>query len=159
MRVQFEFTQEDLVDASKRLLKHRRLERSKAWKTSLYSALSVGVIIFFFVRNKPAIGLLLGLVGGLIMLIYPRLEKSALDRRLRRVVAELMRDPGPYVCEVEIRSEGIWVRQMNTQITHEWRGLEAIEETSDSVDIFARWRRRNRSQSRIRIRRRAEAIY
>jgi hypothetical protein len=138
MYVQFEFTQEDLVDASKRFLNRRNPGLSKAWKSSLYSAISVGVIVFFFVRNKPMIGLLLGLVAGLIVLIYPQLEKSGLDGRLRRVVAELMQDPGPYVCEVEIRSEGIWVREMNKQIIHEWQSLEAIEETSDSIDIFTR---------------------
>ena len=70
--------------------------------------------------------------------MYPRLEKSGLDGRLRRVVAEMMPDPGPYVCEVEIRSEGVWLRQMNKQIIHEWQSLEAIEETPDSVDIFTR---------------------
>ena len=138
MYVKFEFSQEDLVDATKRLVNHNNPARSKAWKSSLYSALSVGVIVFFFLRNKPTLGLLLGLVVGLIILIYPQLERSGIDRRLRRIVAELMQDPGPYVCEVEIRSEGIWVRQMNKQIIHEWPSLEAIEETSDSVDIFTR---------------------
>ena len=139
MHVQFEFTQDDLVDASRRFLNRRNLGRSRAWKSSLFSAISVGVIIFFFLRNSPTTGLLLGLLGaGIIILIYPRLEKSGLDGRLRRVVAEMMPDPGPYVCEVEIRSEGVWLRQMNKQIIHEWQSLEAIEETPDSVDIFTR---------------------
>jgi len=109
------------------------------WKSALFSAISAGVIIFFFLRNSPTIGLLLGLVvAGIIILINPRLEKSGLDGRLRRVVADMMPDPGPYVCEVEIRSEGVWLRQMNKQIIHEWQSLEAIEETPDSVDIFTR---------------------
>jgi hypothetical protein len=139
MHVQFEFTQADLVDASKRFFNRRNRGRSKVWKSALFSAISAGVIIFFFLRNSPSIGLLLGLViAGIIILIYPRLEQSRLDGRLRRVVADMMRDPGPYVCEVEIRSEGVWLRQMNKQIIHEWQSLEAIEETADSVYIFTR---------------------
>jgi hypothetical protein len=137
MYVKFEFTQEDLVDAAKRSLNRRNLGRARIWKSSLYSAISVGVIIFFFLRNNPTIGLLLGLVvAGIIILIYPQLEKSGLEGRLRRVAAEMMSGPGPYVCEVEIRSEGVWLHQMNKQIIYEWPSLEAIEETSDSVDIF-----------------------
>ena len=45
---------------------------------------------------------------------------------------------GPYTCEVEIRSDGLWLRQMNKQIIHEWPSLEAVEETADSVDLFTR---------------------
>ncbi len=139
MYVKFEFTREDLVDASKRFLNRRNRGRSRAWKSSLYSAISVGVTIFFFFRNNPTIGLLLGLiVAGIIILIYPQLEKSGFEGRLRRVVAEMMPDPGPYVCEVEIKSEGVWLRQMNKQVILEWQSVEAIEETSDSVDIFTR---------------------
>ena len=139
MYVQFEFTQEDLVDASKHFLNRANLGRSRVSKSALYSAISVGVIIFFFFRNNPTIGFLLGLiVAGILILIYPQLEKSGFEGRLRRVVAEMMPDSGPYVCEVEIRSEGVWVRQMNKQIIHEWQSVEAIEEASDSVDIFTR---------------------
>ena len=139
MYVKFEFTQEDMVDASKRFLNRRNAGRSRGWQSSLYSAISVGVIMFFVLRSSPTIGLLLGLVAaGIIILISPKLEKSGLEDRLRKAVAEIMQGPGPYVCEVEIRSEGVWLRQMNKQTIFEWQAVEAIEETSDSVDIFTR---------------------
>jgi hypothetical protein len=139
MYVQFEFTREDLVDASKRFLNHGNRGRTAVWKSSIYSAISVGIIVFFLFRNYPAIGLLLGFVAaGIIILIYPRLEKSGFENRLRRAAAEIMPDPGPYVCEVEIKSEGVWLRQMNKQAIFEWPSVEAVEETSGSVDIFTR---------------------
>lgn len=139
MYVQFEFTREDLVDASRRLLNRQNTERPRAWKSSLYSGISARVVVFFFLRNNPILGLLLGVVvAGLIVLIYPGLEKSGLEGRLRRVVAEMMPAPGPYICEVEIRSEGVWLRQMNKQIIYEWQSVEAIDETHDSVEVFTR---------------------
>ena len=49
-----------------------------------------------------------------------------------------MAAPGPYVCEVELRPEGLWLRQMDKQTIYEWKSLEAVEETADSVDIFSR---------------------
>jgi YcxB-like protein len=42
------------------------------------------------------------------------------------------------VCEVELKPEGVWVRQMNTQIIYEWKIVEAVEEIDDAVAIFAR---------------------
>lgn len=139
MYVQFEFTREDLVDASKRLLNRQNQKRPSVWKSSLFSAFSVAVIIYFMFRHDPKIGLLLSLVvAGIIIFISPKLEKSGLDDRLQRVVAEMMPDNGPYICEVEIRSEGVWLRQMNKQIIFEWPSVEAIEDTADSIDIFTR---------------------
>ena len=138
MYIQFEFTAEDLVDASKRFLDRRNIGQ-RVWRSSLYSAIAVGVIVFFFLRKSPTIGLLLGLVvAGIVMLIYPQLEQRGLDGRLRRVAGEMMQGPGPYICEVELRSDGIWLRQMNKQTIYEWQTLEAVEETSDSVDLFTR---------------------
>jgi hypothetical protein len=95
MYVQFEYTREDLVDASKRLLYRKNPERSKVWKSSLLSAISVAVIIVFLFRNNPRIGLLLGLVVAGIIVLYPQLEKSGLEGRLRRGVVEMMPDHGP----------------------------------------------------------------
>ncbi len=39
---------------------------------------------------------------------------------------------------MEISPIGIWVRQSNTQVTHEWESVEGIEESADSVDIIKR---------------------
>jgi len=47
-----------------------------------------------------------------------------------------MANPGPYICEVELLSEGVKVRQMNRQILYEWTMVEDIQETSDSVEIL-----------------------
>jgi len=139
MHVQFEFTKEDLIDASKRFLKRGKMRKSVLWKTSVYSAFSVGVIIFVMLQNSPMIGLVVGLIAaGIVMLLFPRWHQSNLDNRLRQAADEIMTSPGPYVCEVEPRGEGLWLRQMNKQIIYEWKSLDALEETPESVDIFSR---------------------
>jgi hypothetical protein len=140
MYVQFEFTEADLVDAAKRLLGRYKSPSAGSWIAPIYYCVVVGAIIFLFLQNNPAKGLLAGLIAaGLTILLYPKLQKGSVDRRLHRIAAGLMAEPGPYVCEVELRPEGVWVRQMNKQIIYEWKLVEAIEEMDDSVTIFARY--------------------
>jgi len=95
MYVKFEFTQEDLVDASKRFLSRQTVNHSRGWKNPLLSALAIGVMVFLFIRNQPVIGLLISLVvGGIIFLLYPQLERSGVEGRLRRMAEEMMPPPG-----------------------------------------------------------------
>jgi hypothetical protein len=139
MYVQFEFTQSDLVDASKRLLDRDKGASAGVWKAAIYDGVVVGSIIFLALQNKPAIGLVVSLTAaGLTILLYPKLQKSGIDRRLHRIAGGLMAEPGPYMCEVELRPEGVWVRQMNKQIIYEWKCVESIEETDDDIAIFTR---------------------
>src|SRR5262249_18738821 len=139
MYVQFEFTRADLVDTNKRLLGRSNLVNVGSRKGSINNAVIVGAIVFLILRNDPMVGLVVGLVAGLvIVLLYPKLQKSGFDGRLHGAAANLMAEPGPYVCEVELRPEGVWVRQMNMQIIYEWKIVEAVEEIDDAVTIFAR---------------------
>lgn len=139
MHVQFEFTKEDLVDASKRFLKRSKVIKSGIWKASVYSALTVAVMVFLVFQKGPTIGLVFGLVAAVIIVfLYPRWHERSLENRLRQLADEMMTSPGPYICEVEPRREGLWLRQMDKQIIYEWRSLEALEEAADSVDIFSR---------------------
>jgi hypothetical protein len=139
MYVQFEFTQADLVDASKRLLGRSNVVNAGLRKASIYSAVIVGAIVFLFLRNDQKVGLVVGLFAGLVtILLYPKLQKNGFDSRLHGIAADLMAEPGPYVCEVELRPEGVWVRQMNKQTIYEWKIVEAVEEVEDAVTIFAR---------------------
>jgi len=139
MYVQFEFTQADLVDATKRLLGRSNIANAGLWKGSIYYAVIVGAIVFLILRNDPTEGLVVGLVAGLVIaLLYPKLQKSSLDRRLHGIAANLMAEPGPYVCEVELRPEGVWVHQMNKQTIYDWKIVEAVEEGDDAITIFTR---------------------
>jgi hypothetical protein len=40
--------------------------------------------------------------------------------------------------QVELTDKGIWTKQQNTQIIHEWAIVEEIQETDDSIDFFMR---------------------
>jgi hypothetical protein len=139
MHVEFEFTQNDLIDASHRFLGRGRLATSGMWKTAIYCGITFGVAVFFFFRDPPVRGLIFGLVVAVLMVLcYPLLHKKGINDRLHRIAQEKMAEPGPYICEVEIRPEGIWIRQMNRQVTYEWTIVDTIDDSGDAVNIFIR---------------------
>lgn len=95
-------------------------------------------LLFFFLQ-LPIVGAVLGLVAAAISgLIYPSSHRSGVERRLRQLHQEAFGDAGPFVCEVEVSPVGVWVRQMNTQITHEWESIKGVEEMGDGIDIITR---------------------
>jgi hypothetical protein len=71
-------------------------------------------------------------------LLYPSSHRSGVEKRLRELHREKLGGSGPFVCEVELTPVGVWVRQLNTQVTHEWESVKEIQETADSVDIITR---------------------
>jgi hypothetical protein len=141
MLVQFEFTLEDCVDASKRFL-----ARSKAasweWQGLAYSALFTWLLVFAvvtFLYGRPEIGAAIGVVlAALSAVLYPSSYEKTVERRLRKLHLEQFEAANTFLCEVELKDEGVQVRQMNRQVTYEWSSVEEIQETADSVDIFTR---------------------
>src|SRR5258705_4010660 len=142
MRVQFEFTSEDLIDASRRFLARSRVVASWQWKGLGYSAVFTWLLLFTsftYFYARPGMGALIGMVAaGLSALTYPSSHKKAVEKRLRKLHQEKFGDTNIFLCEVELTAEGVQVRQMNRQIIHEWPSVEEIRETKDSVDIFTR---------------------
>lgn len=139
MHVQFEFTQDDFVDAQKRFWARWKVARSFQWRGMLYTACFAGLLVFLLFYRTPTIGAILALAAALLSAVfYPGSSRRAFEKRWRLVSREILGDGSSFLCEVEIRPEGVWVRQGNRQILHEWLSVEEIKETSDSVDIFTK---------------------
>jgi len=141
MRVQFEFNLDDCVDASMRFL-----ARSKAaswqWQGLAYSAFFTWLLVFAVVTllyGRPGIGAAIGVVlAALSAVLYPSSYEKTLERRLRKLHQEQFESANTFVCEVELKAEGVQVRQMERQVIYEWSSVEEIQETVESVDIFTR---------------------
>lgn len=94
MHVQFEYTQEDLFDASRRFLDRSKIANVGMWQSALYFALFAGVVLFFIFINNPPERLAFGSVAAIIsVLLYPSLHKSGVKKRLRKLVQKEMANP------------------------------------------------------------------
>jgi hypothetical protein len=150
MKVQFEFTPNDLIDVHNRMVARSKVWRSTRLKGLLATALLVWMVIFLLLHRTPLLGVIIGLfAAALAALLFPVMQKREVEKHLRRLSTEIFGNTKSVLCEVELRPEGVWVRQMNNQILYEWPSVEEVEETPDSVDIF------NRNGSGLVVRNRA----
>jgi hypothetical protein len=140
MRVEFEFTPEEMVDVHRRALKRSQAVRSfqrTEWVS--LSLISGGLGFLLWLDKGWRIGLFVGALSGLIAaILYPTINKRLMDSRLRKLLRE-KRDPRePLVCEVELTAAGVWIRQAKTQTILEWESVAAITLTDDGVEIISK---------------------
>lgn len=139
MRVQFEFTRADLIDASKRFSARSKVIRSWKWQGVFYSALFTWLLVFAFLFRTPLKGALIALAAaGGAALTYPYFHKTGTEKRLRKLHQEILGNENSFVCEVELTETGFSINQTNRQIKYDWQTVHEISETNDSVDIFTR---------------------
>jgi len=139
MHVQFEFTQEDLVEATQRFLARSKVVRSGRLKGMLATAVLAWLLVFTLSFRTPAKGAILGLIAAVVSaLFYPTLHKRAVEKRLRKFHREKLGNKNSFLCEVELTPAGFSVKSMDRETTYEWKAVEELKETQDSVDIFTR---------------------
>jgi hypothetical protein len=137
MRVQFEYTIDDVVDLQMRMLKRSRVAKSWASRNLVITSLLTGVIVFAVIPEGLQGRLIMGAIGIVFgALAYLAFNQRSLARRLRKMAEEHIGADDSVVCEVELNNTGIHVRQGETQIIYSWASVNEIEPTSDSVDIY-----------------------
>ena len=138
MRVQFTYSQEDLVDASLRFFARSKSARLMRRKRTAWLALLAWLLVFVLFRFSIN-GTIGGLVAALIVVITdPFIYNYELRKNLRNIVKERYGEENEFLCEVELLPEGLKGSGENIQRTIEWETIEEVVPTDDSVDIFGR---------------------
>jgi hypothetical protein len=138
MRVQFSYSQEDVVDASVRFSARSKSLRALRHKRTAWAALLSWLLVFAIFRFslKAAIS---GLVAALLVVIIDPFTYNYQHRKnLRKLLKESYGEEDNFVCEVELLPEGLKTSGENSQCRTEWETIEEIVSTDDSVDIFGR---------------------
>jgi hypothetical protein len=139
MQVQFDATLDDFVDVTTRCLARSKQIRKWRWNGLLTSGLAVWVAIFIVFPGSSTKKVLVGFLGAITTAcIYPFTYRSAVNRRLRKLCREQIGTDGPVTVQIELTEKGIWTKQQNTQVIHEWANVEMVQETEDSIDFFMR---------------------
>jgi|GEM_PF-6165851 len=141
MRVQFEFTAEELFDASRRLAAHWKRDETFRWQTAAAFA-SIAALTAFFLADGAAIRrLVFGTVGGLLgallgWLLGPQRYRKVLRAESRRAFAQ-MQSP---VCAVALDPVELRIEQDETATLHPWHTVTEIVEYPDCFGIYTRHR-------------------
>jgi hypothetical protein len=138
MRVQFEYTIDDIVDVQMRVLKRSRAARSWRWRDVIVTSLLTGVFLFAVIPEGITGKLIMGGIGlALGALSYAALNERTVKRRLRKLCEENAGPDKSFLCEVELNESGIHTKSNGMQIIYAWQSVTEVQETTDSVDIYA----------------------
>ena len=109
MRVQFEFTQDDLIDSSDRVLTRSKVIRSWKWKGALSTGFLAWVFVLLLFYQDPLRGAFVGLLAAAISAaLYWLIQERTSKKGLRDLYKEQFGNAKSFVCEVELRPEGVW---------------------------------------------------
>src|SRR6266853_5414412 len=127
MRVQFEFTPDDVLDVHKRLLARSKVARSWRWHDLVLAAVVLWVIVFLYFIKTPLKGAIFAFfVAAVTALLFPNVYQRGVDKRLRKFIKEKVGERNAFICEVELTPTGVWTRSLNTQLTFEWQSVAEI---------------------------------
>jgi hypothetical protein len=142
MRIKFDTTIADHVDASERASARSGVARSwqvrGATNSALISGFGTGIIVFLLFGKSIAAGIA-GFIAALASAaITWHTYRNTVRRRLRNYFRELFggRDSLPF--EVELTESGIRTKQLSTQIIFEWANVEDVLENEDDIEFVMR---------------------
>jgi Flp pilus assembly protein TadB len=127
MRVQFEYTLDDVVDVQLRALKRSAAARAWRWRDLVATSLLSGALLFALIPGETASRLIVGTVG-LIMgaLFYPIVNESTVKRRLRKLFQENAGPEKVSICEVELCESAAHTRQNGMEIIYRWENVKEV---------------------------------
>ena|SRR5882724_6158436 len=132
MKIQFDATIDEVVDANQRVMDRSKTIRSWRLRDLIITAVSTGIISYALTR-KVILGIIAAAVAGVI---YLPLRRYMLKQRLRKYIVEAYKSEGPIDVQIELTPAGIHVQQSGTRSIYDWNKVEVITETDDTVDIF-----------------------
>jgi len=143
MRVQFDATLDDMVDAAFReVSRSRSLSRSRRWDylaVSIVAGILAGITTYLVIPDTREIRLVLAGVAAVgSAAITPIAQRLSAKRRVRAYLREKLGSETPFNVEVELSREGVSANQKTGKVILAWHQIDSIHETTDSIDILPR---------------------
>lgn len=144
MRLEFNSTLDEIVDAHMRLAEHAqayRQERRRAqWLVAACYAVASVVAVLRGIDVSgvaAAITFAFGLASGMLgFFVYGRFHDWYARRNCRRMVRELYRGLEPVGCAFEVRHDSLWSRMKDVETSFPWSSLTRVNEASDSIELW-----------------------
>jgi hypothetical protein len=74
-------------------------------------------------------------LGAVLSPFYGRLYDGGLDRRLRRALTEEYGNSPTWICEIELRREGTWVRKFGAEMLFPWSDTIDIADVDGAIEL------------------------
>ena len=138
MKVAFDFTLDDMVDAAERAAERSRTVTGMRSQARLVTSVVAAVIVWLIIPGADAWRLFGAAVAAAIgWYLYPGDYRKTHRKKLRQYFREAFGGEGPFRCEVELAPDGLIVDQAGTRVVRAWRTIDAIDETPDGIEFVA----------------------
>ncbi len=139
--IQFETNVDDVVDANDRYCKRAPLFQAQRRRGLIGAAVVVAVLVFaiawIFTSSEPRpvlpLAVLSVALGGAFWPLYGRFYDDGFKRRLRRIVVEQSGAQTSWLCEIELRKEGVWSRGQGIEVLFDWPELTLLEDRDAGI--------------------------
>ena len=135
MRVQFEFTEDDLVDVYWRVFK--RAPQRKALRRNRVITVVVFVVLLFAAIPGDTTIRLIGAIAGLAVtaLLYRVLDQRFVKQSTRQFWRENSSGEQTAICEVELQESGVHTYQLGREFLFPWKSIVTIQETNNGIEL------------------------
>ena len=139
MKVKFDFTLDDLVDAAERGTANSKVVRGWRWREMIVTAVLGGVIVYVLKAGSHDTRAVSAIIGALIAAaIYSFAATRSRKGRLRKFFRERFGGEGPYPFEIELTPAALVTTQAGTRSEHAWSTIVEVKDSPDSIDFDVR---------------------
>jgi hypothetical protein len=139
MKVKFDFTLDDLVDAAERGAAHSKVVRGWRFRDMVISGVLSGVLVYALRSGTHESKIFFAVIGGVIAAaIYSFVATRTRKGRLRKFFRERFGGEGPYPFETELTPAALVTTQAGTRSEHAWSTIVEVKDTPDAIDFVAK---------------------
>jgi hypothetical protein len=142
--IQFEPTLDERVEVTVRFLRHtaggRALRRRALWKSVFVFGLAMFIVSAAIagvtdVEGLAGLSIVVLIFGAVIAFMFHRVNDWGLEQRVRASLERRVAEQGAAKCEIQLRKDGVWVRDLGVEQTFPWRDATRIDELGDSIEM------------------------
>jgi hypothetical protein len=139
MKIQYEFTVEDMADVMRRAVKRRRLWLTWRWRRRATESVLLGSVLYLIIEGSAA----KRVVGAAIFTVISYfatwfIRSQSLTANYPRLFREHAGGDGPFVFELEITSEALIAKQLGEVHRREWSSVTKITEAKGGIEFDTR---------------------
>jgi len=141
-RMTYDASVDEVVDASWRLASRTRAFQRQIRNHVIIASAATGVVVFgvwtYFGRGtggQIAVALIAATVFAVTFARFFRGELVKQLKKSQRTIALEQFGGKPVPCEVELRPDGLWVRQAEMEMIFPWTVCTGIVENTDDIEI------------------------
>ena len=138
MKVNFKYSQEDLVDATVRFYARSKSVQGIRRRQLFWSAVLLVALVMLLLKFSVMLMVTAALAALIIISFNPYLYDRRYRKNLRAFYKEKLGDENEFTCEIELLPEGMRMSGEDHLTLLKWQNIEEIVPGSDSVDIFGR---------------------